>query len=113
MESDRNEKTDTGGDVPDRLLVQNPDQAFFDYREGFLMQCDDALLKDAYKERSPNCLDLGCNTGRYSRILADIGPAVTGLDFDPDMVEHATKRHANLLFLPGGCAASGRGGCVL
>lgn len=37
-------------------------------------------------------LELGCGTGRITRVLADAAPLVVGVDISPEMLERARKR---------------------
>ncbi|RJQ68746.1 class I SAM-dependent methyltransferase [Pseudonocardiaceae bacterium YIM PH 21723] len=46
-------------------------------------------------------LDAACGTGRYSRLLADRGHRVIGVDSSPDMLAHAGKRVPDGRFLTG------------
>lgn len=48
--------------------------------------------------KTPRCLDIGCNTGRYTRLLADSGFATHGVDFAASMIEEARSRHADIGF---------------
>lgn len=40
-------------------------------------------------------LDLGCGTGRHTRVLADAGAAVIALDFTPEMLQRAREKLAD------------------
>ncbi len=43
-------------------------------------------------------LDLGCGTGRLTRILADFDMHVTGVDLDPHMIKTARSAYPDLTF---------------
>jgi SAM-dependent methyltransferase len=45
--------------------------------------------------------DIGCGTGATSRMLADCGPKVVGIDLSPNMVAEARSRNAGLRFQVG------------
>lgn len=48
--------------------------------------------------------DLGCGTGTLSRLLAEEGYAVTGLDFSPAMLERARAKAPGVTFVEGDAA---------
>ena len=59
-------------------------------------QAKRSLVRDFLEERRPRrVLDLGCNTGDYSRLAADCGADVIAVDADHDAVEILYRRLRN------------------
>lgn len=86
---------------PDHILAQYPDRRFFEYREFFLRH----LVRDLVTRlpRIPGgtplvALDVGCNNGRYTAMLARQGLRARGLDLSPDLVRDARARHPECTF---------------
>jgi SAM-dependent methyltransferase len=52
-------------------------------------------------ERDGVIADVGCGTGATSRILADLGLDVVGIDLSPNMIAEARRRNADLRFQVG------------
>lgn len=50
-------------------------------------------------------LDVACGTGTVTRVLADAGAQVTGLDFSHGMIAAARERHPHLEFIQGDATA--------
>lgn len=88
--------------IPDHIRAQYPDAAFFEYRERFVRHLIDDLAARAGGGR---CLDIGCNGGRYTRMLADRGLQASGLDFSADMIRAARRSHPDLNFREGDAQA--------
>ncbi|MDA0577559.1 MAG: class I SAM-dependent methyltransferase [Verrucomicrobia bacterium] len=87
--------------VPDHVRAQYPDRAFFEYREVFLRH----LMRDlsgrlhARKDQpAPTCLDIGCNAGRYTRLLANHGFAARGVDYSEALVAEARRENPGMVF---------------
>jgi len=67
---------------------------------------DDLSMVDAFVEAVGTAgdaavLDAGCGTGRMSRLLADRGCHVEGMDLSPGMVQQAWQHHPDLRFTVG------------
>jgi SAM-dependent methyltransferase len=88
------------GGVPDHVKAQYPDRAFFDYRELFVRHLMRALSSHLQRPgaATPTCLDIGCNAGRYTQMLARHGMAARGVDFDAALVADARATHPALAF---------------
>jgi ubiquinone/menaquinone biosynthesis C-methylase UbiE len=54
-------------------------------------------LLDAWLHSRPagNVLDLGCGSGRYRRLVQDLGNSYTGIDVSENMLEENRKKHGN------------------
>ena len=86
---------------------ENPDQAE-DYDKGSSTQKKDGhkLLEIVAPEKSIKILDLGCGTGYFSKVLADlVGPdgQVVGVDPDGKRIKLAKEKYAasNVVYLEG------------
>ena len=71
----------------------------------------DDLIRDRVLTDFSSALDIGCNAGMYSGILADRGfRHVLGIDVEPRMIEKATSRFSQKRRItPGGVPAADRG----
>lgn len=69
-------------------------------RSNFWNACIDqpAVLSLIGEVKGLKVLDLGCGPGRYSKILADMGAAVHGIDLSPKLVERAKKEFPEIDF---------------
>ena len=84
----------------------------YDQRTGFAANTGQAYNFAKYYEpfleralpTSGNVLELGCGTGFYTRLLADRGLRVVGIDLSPNMIEQAKLRCPDdVEFLVGNC----------
>lgn len=77
----------------DTTVWSQYDQASESYTpEG--LQAKEAFIQEALDHCRPSAvLDLGCNTGRYSKLAARTGSRVVAVDGDPDCIDHLW-RHA-------------------
>ncbi|QZY29564.1 class I SAM-dependent methyltransferase [Nocardioides coralli] len=64
------------------------------------------LLLEALPPAPARVADLGCGTGTLSRLLAEEGYTVTGVDFSPEMVRRARAKAGSLAEFVVGDAAS-------
>lgn len=55
------------------------------------------LIK-GYIHMGGQAIDLGCGTGRLTRIIHDLGMCVLGIDLDETMIEVARKHHPHVMF---------------
>jgi ubiquinone/menaquinone biosynthesis C-methylase UbiE len=56
------------------------------------------LLPSLSNRALTSCLDVGCNGGALTRILASSFPQTTGIDYSPYLIESATKRFPEVSF---------------
>jgi SAM-dependent methyltransferase len=95
-------KPQTASPVPDHVRAQYPDRRFFEYREYFLRH----LMRDvmsrlpprAKEARAPTALDVGCNGGRYTALLAHHGLRAHGVDLAPTLIRDARAAHPDCTF---------------
>lgn len=87
------------------LAVPDSERAFypvttFSRRERFLAHLIRSLAthSDIRNRERATCLDIGCNTGRYTRMLADTGLTASGVDFAASMVHEARRSYPDLHF---------------
>ena len=98
---------DSSAPAQDHLDAQYPDIAFFEYREKFVRH----LLHGwrdylgARDRKHLRCLDMGSNTGRYTRMVSNMGLPVEGVDFSEEMLALARSRHPDLKFHRGDAQA--------
>ncbi len=71
-------------------LYDNKHSYVFKYGEGLL-----DLLKPAAGEK---ILDLGCGTGHLTKLIADSGADVIGIDNSEEMIEQAQKNYPSIQF---------------
>ena len=85
--------------VPDSEKALYPAQTFA-RRERFLKHliADLATRLGSRTGDPPTCLDIGCNTGRYTRLLADAGLQARGVDYSSNLVDEARALHPTLQF---------------
>ena len=98
---DDGEDETSAGAVPDHIKAQYPDRAFFEYRELFLRHLMRDLSGRVHTQQDqpvPTCLDVGCNAGRYTAMLARHGFAARGMDFSAALVAEARAAHPELAF---------------
>lgn len=62
-------------------------------------QIPEQNMEDALDEERNLILDLGCGTGKMTKLLADYGYDVMGVDMSVDMLLEAKKRMPDTLFL--------------
>ncbi|MCK5282109.1 MAG: class I SAM-dependent methyltransferase [Nanoarchaeota archaeon] len=58
----------------------------------------DKVMKLMTVKKNDLILDVGCGTGRYTKILADMGESVAGIDFSRNMLKQAKKKVKNAEF---------------
>ncbi|MFC1453222.1 class I SAM-dependent methyltransferase, partial [Verrucomicrobiota bacterium] len=92
-----------GAAVPEHVWAEYPDGKFFQYRERFLRHLMEELAASAGSSGAPEpeCLDVGCNTGRYTRMLWDYGLHAIGVDRSEDIIRMAEGAHPGLRFVQG------------
>ena len=54
------------------------------------------MQREAMITNGGRVLDVGCGSGRFSVVLAEMGAAVTGVDISPKMIDYAQKAAAGL-----------------
>jgi len=87
LQAKLNQICDYENDVETKVLHRERMNLFF-----LLMQ---DLIRRRVITSLGSALDIGCNTGVYSRMLADFGFArVTGFDIEPGMIERASRTFA-------------------
>lgn len=60
-------------------------------RDNGIFPYEEPYVRRILAELPPGpALDAACGTGRYARILAELGHTVTGVDSSPDMLAHAS-----------------------
>ena len=60
-------------------------------------------LQDRYWIRNKDILDIGCGTGRFTKLLAGVSPFVTGIDFSLEMLKIAQKDNRYKAYLMDMC----------
>ena len=93
--------------IPEHVKAEYPDEWFFGYRERFLRHLMAAFTSalSGSGRQPPLCVDIGCNTGRYTGMLADLGLRVVGLDRSETMVREASAAFPELEFRTGDALA--------
>lgn len=56
------------------------------------------LLKHIRPVDKLNVLDIGCGSGRYVKILSDLGATVTGIDISKSIIQRCKHRYPNIAF---------------
>lgn len=84
------------------IKAQYTDREFFEHREVFLrhlfVELQNHVSPTTDVANSKSCLDIGCNAGRYTAMLAECGYAVRGVDFDKTLLEEARLTYPGIDF---------------
>lgn len=90
----------------EHVKAQYEDSAFYEYRARFLRHLIMALpMPGIPAAPARSCLDIGCNMGRFTAMLAQRGFATRGLDYAPALVAEARALHPTLAFENGDAQA--------
>lgn len=74
----------------------------YDNNPNLLIEVEEPVVKSILKSfKKGKALDVACGTGRYSRILHDLGHKVIGVDNTPEMLQHAKSRVPKADFIHG------------
>jgi len=101
--SDLQERQGLSADVPDGVESEYLDSRVLEYRKFFLRH----LIRDLRDRlphpgpKMPDCLDVGCQDGRYTRLLSMHGFAAEGVDVSDANIREARERHPELKFHEG------------
>lgn len=100
------EVTDSGTPTPYHIKAEIPDRRFFEHREFFLRHLMSELVSHARRGQGqpPTCLDIGCNEGRYTAMLASLGMSPQGVDISSNLLREARSTHPGLVFEEGDAA---------
>jgi SAM-dependent methyltransferase len=63
----------------------------YDDTAGLFTKINDSELLQVLSPKGKRALDVGCGTGRFSRLLAADAGEVVGIDSSPTMIDHARK----------------------
>lgn len=85
-----------GPSAGDCSRVSSPDEwddwaATYEKTAGRFTRINDLLILSAVSPRGKRILDVGCGTGRLSRLLGDQAREVVGIDTSPRMIEQARR----------------------
>jgi trans-aconitate methyltransferase len=77
--------------------VWNP--SLYDRKHSFVTEYGKEMLSLLAPRPAERILDLGCGTGHLTRMIADSGATVVGLDSSPQMIESARREYPDIEFV--------------
>lgn len=90
-------------EAKDTPRPNQPDEwhAWFTQQAGWTQQTRSWLYRQARLNQARIVLEVGCGTGVIAEGLAQLGPAVVGLDIDPAMLKFARQREGRVVYIQG------------
>jgi trans-aconitate methyltransferase len=65
------------------------DSSLYDQKHSFVFKYGEEVLALLNPQRGERILDVGCGTGHLTKLIAEAGAEVVGIDSLPEMVEAA------------------------
>src|SRR5262245_29722377 len=81
-----------------RTAQSDWDPSLYDQKHSFVTEYGEELLALLGPQPTDRILDLGCGTGHLTRMIADRGAYVIGLDSSQQMVESARQTYPEIEF---------------
>ncbi|MFN2270783.1 MAG: class I SAM-dependent methyltransferase [Anaerolineae bacterium] len=90
-------------ETKDTPRPNQPDEwhAWFTQQANWTQQTRSWLYRQARLSRAKDILEVGCGTGVIAEGLAQLRPAVVGLDIDPAMLNFARRREGRVVYVQG------------
>lgn len=75
------------------------DPSLYDQKHSFVFKYGEEVLALLNPQRGERILDVGCGTGHLTKLIAEAGAEVVGIDSSPDMVEAARAACPDINFV--------------
>ncbi|MGE0128583.1 MAG: trans-aconitate 2-methyltransferase [Blastocatellales bacterium] len=81
------------------MAQPNWNPSLYDQKHSFVTEYGKELLALLAPQPTDHIIDLGCGTGHLTRMIADSGARVIGLDNSPQMIEAARQKYLDIEFI--------------
>ncbi|MCG3163376.1 MAG: putative trans-aconitate 2-methyltransferase [Acidobacteria bacterium] len=81
------------------MAQPNWNPSLYDQKHSFVTEYGKELLALLAPQPADRILDIGCGTGHLTRLIADSGARVIGLDSSPQMIESARQNYPDIEFM--------------
>lgn len=81
------------------LLPMKWDSDFYDQKHSFVTKYGEGLLSLLDAQPVERILDVGCGSGHLTKLIADTGADVTGMDSSPEMIATARAAYPKINFV--------------
>ena len=75
------------------------DSSLYDQKHSFVFKYGEEVLALLNPQRGERILDVGCGTGHLTKLIAEAGAKVVGVDSAPEMVEAARAAYPDINFV--------------
>jgi trans-aconitate 2-methyltransferase len=82
-----------------QMTQSNWNPSLYDQKHSFVTDYGKDLISLLAPKAADRILDLGCGTGHLTRIIAESGATVVGLDSSPQMIESARREYPDIEFV--------------
>ncbi|GAC1401527.1 MAG: class I SAM-dependent methyltransferase [Pyrinomonadaceae bacterium] len=80
------------------MLDNKWEASLYDKKHSFVFKYGEDLVTLLRAQSGERVLDIGCGTGHLTKLIADTGAKVVGIDNTPDMIEAAREHYPQLDF---------------
>lgn len=86
------------------MAQPNWNPSLYDQKHSFVTEYGKELLALLAPQPAESIIDIGCGTGHLTRMIAESGARVIGLDSSPQMIESARQNYPDIEFMLAGAS---------